>query len=154
MSELNAYFRPHSMNADCRELQPQPSQEVVYLRFDNVCYNKHYQELWVLGQQALSGQVRLQLFTHLDKNCWSGTVWKGIGFRLCFNPEIINSFPAARSCKPWGRKGGNREKKTKWWKDWYCIHTGYTGGLVEVLKVKWWAEARARDGMPTWNYTP
>lgn len=45
MSELNAYFRPHSLNAECRELRLQQSQEVVYLRFDNVCYHKHSQQL-------------------------------------------------------------------------------------------------------------
>lgn len=42
------------MNADYTELQLQPSQEVVYLRFDNVCYNKHSQQLWVWDNRPLS----------------------------------------------------------------------------------------------------
>lgn len=87
MSELNAYFRRHSMYANCREQQLQSRQEVAYLRFDNVCYNKHSRQLWVWDNRPLSSG-KITIIHSSGQNYWSGTAWRGIGFLLCFTLKL------------------------------------------------------------------
>lgn len=138
MSELNAYFRPHSMYADCREPQLQPSQEVAYLRFDNVCYNKHSLQLWVWDNGPLSSG-KITIIHSSGQNYWSGTAWR----------ESVSSFAS-----PWNYKLVSSSTELQAFREegWEpCKDQVMKRLILYTHSLHWWARWGSESEVMSWG---
>lgn len=88
-----------------------PSQRVVYLRLDNVCYIKHPLQVKV-RDNIPPNSVHITIMHPFGRKLWPALEEKG--FPPLLSPLAMSLFPAVLSCNSKGRKGGNSMKTKRW----------------------------------------